>query len=211
MTDNTNIQNPNDVFAERAANWDNPSKIDMTDKFVAAVLDKVKPKKDWKALEIGAGTGLVGIQFLPLVNAVTFEDTSEAMLGVLQSKLNGNEKAQLVHGELTAIETDHFDFVISCMAFHHIPDLHSTLAHLFNITTPGALVAVGDIRTEDGSFHRFDPIPHKGFDTDELSAIFHENGFDTLSVSDYNILSRERTPGVWTDYTQFILIAQRRE
>ena len=54
-----------DNFAERAASWDNPSKIDMTNKFVEAMLHKIKPEKHWQALEIGAGTGLAGLQYLP--------------------------------------------------------------------------------------------------------------------------------------------------
>jgi ubiquinone/menaquinone biosynthesis C-methylase UbiE len=192
-----------DNFAERAASWDNPSKIDMTNNFVEAVLHKIKPEKHWQALEIGAGTGLAGLQFLPLLNSVTFEDTSEAMLEVLKSKLKGDENATIDKGEVTDIENGNFDFVFSCMAFHHIPDLNSTLAHLHTLTKPGAIVAVGDIRSEDGSFHHFEPIPHKGFDTDELSAIFEKNGFKIISVTDYNVLTRERVPGVWTDYTHF--------
>ena len=200
-----------DNFAERAASWDNPSKIEMTDKFVAAVLNTIKPEKHWNALEIGAGTGLVGLQFLSLLNSVTFEDTSEAMLEVLKSKMKDNEKATIMHGEVTDIENGNFDFVFSCMAFHHIPDLHRTLAHLYKITSPGAIVAIGDIRSEDGSFHHFEPIPHKGFDTDELSSIFSKNGFETLSTTDYNVLTRERVPGTWTDYSQFLLIARRSE
>ena len=36
-----------DNFAERAASWDNPSKIDMTNKFVEAVLHKIKPEKNY--------------------------------------------------------------------------------------------------------------------------------------------------------------------
>ena len=209
MIHNSDNQDIKDNFAERAASWDNPSKVDMTQKFVSALLDKVQPEKSWSMLEIGAGTGLVGLQLLPLVDTVAFEDTSEAMLEVLKSKLKGNEKVSLIHAEVTSINMVNFDFVVSCMAFHHIPDLHSTLAHLYKITRPGAIVAVGDIHTEDGSFHHFDPIPHTGFDTTELSEIFVANGFEVLSVNDYNTLTRERTPGIWSDYTQFLLIARR--
>ncbi|MBN2764790.1 MAG: class I SAM-dependent methyltransferase [Paludibacteraceae bacterium] len=206
MTKNTQTDN----FAAKAGSWDNPSKIDMTNKFVAALLEKVNPEKDWNVLEIGAGTGLVALQLLPLVNSITFEDTSEAMLSELQSKLKGDENVNLFHGEVTEISEGSFDFAVSCMAFHHIPNLQNTLKHIHQITKPGAIVAIGDIHTEDGSFHHFDPIPHTGFDTEKLSEIFEENGFKTLSVSDYNVLTRERTPGIFSDYTQFLLIAERK-
>jgi ubiquinone/menaquinone biosynthesis C-methylase UbiE len=200
-----------DNFADRAAEWDNPSKIEMTDKFVAAMLKKVKPGDDWKALEIGAGTGLVGLQILHEVKTVVFEDTSEAMLGVLKQKLTGSENAEILHGEVFEYQEKDINLVFSCMAFHHLPDIDKTLNHLHKITTENALIIVGDIRTEDGSFHHFEPIPHTGFDTDELAFQFSRAGFKVLSVETYNVLERERTPGVIGNYEQFLLIAEKRD
>jgi ubiquinone/menaquinone biosynthesis C-methylase UbiE len=198
-----------DNFAHRAAEWDNPSKVEMTKKFVAALSQNIELKKHWRALEIGAGTGLVGLQLLPYLNSVVFEDTSAAMLGVLKQKLNGDENVELIEGEVFEYKKQNIDFVFSCMAFHHIPDIEKTLEHLYQITNTGATIVVGDIRTEDGSFHHFEPIPHKGFDTNELSEKFEKAGFKILSTETYNLLNRERTPGVFTDYEQFMLIARR--
>ena len=65
------------------------------------------------------------------------------------------------------------------------------------------------IRTEDGSFHRFEAIHHKGFDTDELAAKFTQAGFKVLSTATYNTLKRERVPGVMSAYDQFMLIATK--
>jgi len=198
-----------DNFAHRAAEWDNPSKVEMTRKFVAALREKVTLKNSYKGLEVGAGTGLVGLQLLPDLKSVVFEDTSAAMLGVLKQKLSGSEAVELVEGEIFEYTKQDIDFVFSCMAFHHIPDIDKALSHLYSITLPGATVVVGDIRTEDGSFHHFEPIPHKGFDTVELSEKFEKAGFKVLSADTYNVLNRERTSGVFTDYEQFMLIAER--
>lgn len=199
-----------DNFAHRASDWDSPEKIKMTDTFVEAMLKKVQPQSKWKALEIGAGTGLVGLQLLSKVSAVVFEDTSEAMLDVLKQKLNGTELVEIVHGEVFDYAAQDIDFVFSCMAFHHIPDIDSALQHLSSICRPGATVAIGDIRTEDGSFHRFEPIPHKGFDTDKLSKQFEAAGFSVISTETYNIMKRERTPGVISEYEQFLLLAVKK-
>ena len=161
-------------------------------------------------MEIGTGTGLVGLQLLPYLQSVVFEDTSAAMLGILKQKLKGDEVVEIVEGEVFEYHNQDIDFVFSCMAFHHIPDIEKTLEHLFQITNPGATIVVGDIRTEDGSFHRFEPIPHKGFDTEWLSDIFTNAGFEVLESSTYHVLSRERTEGVVTDYEQFMLIARKK-
>ena len=200
----------NDNFAHRAAEWDTSEKINMTEIFVAEMLQHVKPQPTWKALEIGAGTGLVGMQILPLVRKVVFEDTSAAMLDVLKLKLEEKNQAEILHGEVYDYNQKDIDLIFSCMALHHVPDIEKTLQHLSTITNPGAMVVIGDLKTEDGSFHRFEPIPHRGFDTDILSEQFRQAGFDVQKVHVYNILSRERIEGVIADFEQFILIAKKK-
>jgi ubiquinone/menaquinone biosynthesis C-methylase UbiE len=199
----------NDTFADRAAEWDSPEKTKMTEVFVAEMLQLVNPDKDWKALEIGAGTGLVGMQLLSKVRSMVFEDTSAAMLDVLKGKLDEDSPVEIVQGEVYDYNKQDIDLVFSCMAFHHIPDIERTLRHLAAITNPNATIVVGDLMSEDGSFHRFEPIPHKGFDLELLSNQFVNAGFNVLNAQPYHTLSRERTEGVITDYLQFILVAQK--
>ncbi len=197
----------NDNFAHRAAEWDTPQKTKMTEIFVTEMLRKINPISSWKALEIGAGTGLVGLQIANMVDTVVFEDTSAAMLDVLKQKLTENSRVKIVHGEVYDYKEKDIDLIFSCMALHHVPDIDRTLQHLATITNKGAIVVIGDLRTENGSFHRFEPIPHRGFDTDILSEQFKSAGFEVITAETYNILSRERTEGVITDYEQFILVA----
>lgn len=198
-----------DHFAHRAADWDQPSKIQMTDKFVDELLLNLDLKSDWKGFEIGAGTGLVGLKLLPSLKAVVFEDTSPAMLEVLKSKLKGDEPVELVQGEIFEYQKQDIDLVFSCMAFHHIPDLDKALSHLASITKKKAYVVIGDLIEEDGSFHRFEPIPHKGFDLKALSAKFKAAGFEVKNAYIYDTLERERIEGKISAYEQFILIAQK--
>ena len=179
-----------DNFAHRAADWDQPSKIDMTNIFVNELLKNIAFDKQWTALEIGAGTGLVGLQILPKVQKT------------------GNENIEMCLGEIFTCNTK-IDFACSCMAFHHIPDIDAALAHLSSICNPNATIAIGDIRSEDGSFHRFEPIPHKGFDTDKLSLKFEKAGFVVEKCYTYNVLKRERIAGIMSAYEQFLLVARK--
>lgn len=198
-----------DYFAGRAAEWDKPGKISMADNFVNALLEHIQPQSDWKGLEVGAGTGLVGLQLLPRIKSLVCVDTSESMLNVLREKVDGNKKVEIVAGEVYDYKMQDIDFVFSNMSFHHIEDIQGTLAHLYKITNPNAVIAIGDIRSEDGSFHRFDPIPHKGFDTNELSRWFENAGFKVRLVKTYNILVQEKIPGKISEYEQFILVAEK--
>lgn len=199
----------NDNFAHRAADWDSPAKIEMTERFVAEMKKYVAPQPHWRALEIGAGTGLVGMQVLPGVGSMVFEDTSAAMLEVLKQKPTHGVPVQTVCGEIFDYKSCDIDWAFSCMAFHHIPDIASALQHLYSILRPGAWVVIGDLLTEDGSFHRFEPIPHKGFDSEWLTAQFTAAGFSIERMQPYYELKRERTPGVISSYTQFILVARK--
>lgn len=198
-----------DNFAHRAADWDSPAKIEMTEQFVAEMLKHVQPQSHWRAFEVGAGTGLVGMQVLSGVASMVFEDTSAAMLEVLKQKPTGGVPVETVHGEIFEYTNQDIDWAFSCMAFHHIPDIAAALSHLFGILRPGATVVVGDLLTEDGSFHRFEPIPHKGFDALWLTERFQEAGFVVETMQPYCELKRERTPGLITSYTQFILVAKK--
>jgi len=197
-----------DTFITKAADWDSPDKVKMTQKFVAELLLQIQPLPSWKALEIGTGTGLVGLQIEPLVSKIVLEDTSESMLAVLKQKLNVDSKVELLHGEVFDYKQQDLDFIFSSMAFHHITEIEKTLQHLASITKKGALVAIGDLVAEDGSFHRFEPIPHRGFDTVLLSEQFRKAGFDVKLVKIYHVISRT-VESITTNYEQFILIAER--
>ena len=198
----------NDTFISKAADWDSPDKIDMTKKFADELILRINLLPTWRALEIGTGTGLVGLQIEPFVHKVVLEDTSASMLEVLKQKLDENSKVEILNGEVTDYTSQDIDLIFSNMAFHHITDVEKTLKHLASITKVNAWVVVGDLVTEDGSFHRFEPIPHRGFDTTILSGQFTLAGFEVKSINIFNIISRT-VDGITTNYEQFLLIAQR--
>lgn len=198
-----------DTFADRAADWDQPGKIEMAENFITELKRHIPVQPHWKGLEIGTGTGLAGLMLMPLLQSLVLEDTSESMLDVLRKKTIGMNNIEIIHGEVTDYRNQDIDLVFSSMAFHHIDDIPGTLTHLHHITTPGAVVAIGDLRSEDGSFHRFQPIPHKGFDTGKLSEQFRQAGFTVEKVETYHTLKQEKIPGTISEYEQFILIARK--
>ncbi|MFB6318842.1 class I SAM-dependent methyltransferase [Saccharicrinis sp. FJH54] len=198
-----------DNFAAKAAGWDSPEKIKMTDTFVNEVKKRVRPDKTMKVLEVGAGTGLVGLKLLPDVNLVVFVDTSEAMLKVLKSKTSAKDNIEIVHGEVLDYLKNNIDLIVSNMAFHHIPDIEGTLEHLYKICNANAKIIVSDLMSEDGSFHNYEAVPHQGFDPEKLSETFRKVGFTKVENYVYNTLKREKHDGKMHHYDQFILFATR--
>jgi SAM-dependent methyltransferase len=199
-----------DTFAARAADWDQPSKIEMTNRFVEELKSNLNLQSDWRVLELGSGTGLAGLQLLPHIGSLVAEDTSSAMLAVLKGKLNGNEPISFVEGEIFDYQNCDIDLLISVMAFHHLPSIEKAIGHISTIIKPGGYVVIGDLMPEDGSFHRFEPIPHTGFEPAVLNLQFEQAGFQVITNYVYNTLTRERTPGILTDYDQFILVSKRK-
>ncbi len=198
-----------DNFAHRAADWDQPSKIKMTTVFINELKKNLQIEPGWKALELGAGTGLAGLQLLPELGSLVAEDTSQAMLEVLKGKLTGKEPVTTLHGEIFGYTQCDIDLLFSVMAFHHLPELKKAIVHIAGIVKPGGYVVVGDLMPEDGSFHHFEPIPHKGFDPEKLKSEFADAGFSIEKMYVYDTLTRERIPGKMSDYDQFILIARK--
>lgn len=199
----------NDNFEHRAADWDSPAKIEMTTLFAEELKKNVLLDSQMKVFEVGAGTGLVGLQFYGQVGSIIFEDTSAAMLEVLKGKIRDKENIEILHAEIDGYLKSDIDLIFSCMAFHHIPDIMRAVKQFYAMLKAGGKVVIGDLVTEDGSFHRFEPIPHKGFDLDDLKKKFESVGFKVLKLYVYHTLERERTPGIIGKYDQFILVAEK--
>lgn len=198
-----------DSFADRAAEWDQPSKIQLATVFIAELKKNISVRADWKALELGAGTGLAGLKLLPELRSLVVEDTSAAMLEVLKGKLTGGEPVSIVEGEIFAYSNCDIDLLFSVMAFHHLPDIEKAIQHIATIIKPGGYLVIGDLMPEDGSFHHFGPIPYRGFDPQELKKTIEGTGFTVEKKYVYDRLQRERIPGKTSEYEQFILIARR--
>lgn len=198
-----------DNFAHRAADWDQPSKIKMATAFISELKKNIRIEPGWRALELGAGTGLAGLQLLPELGSLVAEDTSVAMLEVLQEKLKGNEPVTIVNGEIFEYTSCDIDLLFSVMAFHHLPELEKAIGHIATLVKPGGYVVIGDLMPEDGSFHHFEPIPHKGFDPEMLKMLVEKSGFTVEKHYVYDTLTRERIPGKMSNFDQFILIARK--
>jgi ubiquinone/menaquinone biosynthesis C-methylase UbiE len=199
----------NDFFKEKAQGWDNPQQIKMAGIFVNELRKNISINKNSKALEIGSGTGLVGLQLLPELGTLVCVEPSEAMLGVLKGKVSAEDNIDFIQGGVQLYTRKDIDLVFSNMAFHHIEDINSVIEHLFTITNKKANIVISDLVSEDGSFHQFKEVPHKGFNTDTFGQKFSNAGFRVIKSYVYNKIVREEMPGQTNSYDQFIMIAEK--
>jgi 2-polyprenyl-3-methyl-5-hydroxy-6-metoxy-1,4-benzoquinol methylase len=171
-------------FDAKAADWDTPERRDRAHQLADAIREHVPLTRDMRAIDIGAGTGLLGLDLLDDVGSVVLADPSEGMVQVAGTKIeaSGIVDARAIRFDFPADEPPEgapFDLAVSLLALHHIEDTVGTLRSIYDALAPGGHIALSDLDKEDGTFH--DPgepgIHHQGFEGESLVALATAAGF----------------------------------
>ena len=196
-----------DEFKNRANQWDSPEKVMYAKEFVTEIKKYITFSEEDKIMDFGCGTGLVGLEILPEVNFAVMADTSPSMIEVLESKLDYAqlEKIEIINGPLSLYKNKDIDKLLALMALHHIDKLDETIDLMSKTIINEGMLIIGDMLTEDGSFHAPALVPHNGFDLDELSGKIEKHGFEVLIKHPYSIQSKRDI-----QYHRFILIAKNK-
>lgn len=198
------------TFDERARDWDTPERQARAEAVAAAIRDAVPLAPDTRAIDIGAGTGLLGIALAPHVGEVVLAEPSAGMLEVATEKLSAGGPANVhaVRFDLLADTPrgDPFDLVVSMLVLHHLEDTAAALAAVVGLLRPGGHLALADLDTEDGSFHSAEAegIHHLGFDRDHLGELARAAGFTEVGFRTAVTIEDEGR-----DYPLFLLVARR--
>ena len=197
------------TFDEKAQDWDTPERRDRARAIADIIRTHVPLSPSMRAIDIGAGTGLLGLELAAEVGSMVLAEPSEGMLAVAREKLAADGP-----GNVTAIPFDieagppdgaPFDLAVSLLVLHHVADTPAALRSIHDLLAPGGRIALLDLDAEDGTFHE-DPegIHHHGFEQAALRAMATSVGFrdtDTRIVSE---IERDGRP-----YPLFLLTAQR--
>jgi ubiquinone/menaquinone biosynthesis C-methylase UbiE len=202
-------------FDEAAAQWDNnPGRVNLARAVGEAIGRAVPLQPDWRALDYGAGTGLLTLNLHPRVASVVALDSSTAMLEKLMQKLAAAAitNVQARHWDLEAkpFPKTGFDLVVSSMTLHHLRNVPLVFSRLAVLLKPGGWLAVADLDTEDGSFHgQADDVFHRGFARGQITEWLADAGLKWVSVSDAHTLSKPDSTGQVHSYGIFLAVAQK--
>jgi Methylase involved in ubiquinone/menaquinone biosynthesis len=197
-------------FDSRAREWDNnPVHWERSEAIAKAFLTSVPVTSEMKAMEYGAGTGILSFLLSDRFAGITLMDNSNEMVQVMHEKVKA---AKFKHFNPLFFDLEHHDFhegkfdcIYSQMVMHHVNDVNTILRKFYGLLNPGGYLAVADLFTEDGSFHGPDAKVHKGFDPDELSNTLKSIGFETAKYE--TCYAVKRPDG--REYPIFLLVARK--
>jgi tRNA (cmo5U34)-methyltransferase len=199
------------TFDERAPDWDTPRRIARAEEAAQTISAAIDIPAGCRAIEVGAGTGLLGLALRPRLGSLVLADTSDGMLAEADRKIRDGalEGVRTAHFDVATDEPPPgapFDLVVSLLLLHHVKDTRAALAGIHRLLAPGGQIAAIDLDTEDGSFHspEAEGVHHHGFDRAELTDLASDAGFTDVRVGDGQPIDDEGRR-----YPMFLLTARR--
>lgn len=198
------------VFDARAATWDaDPHRRALAEAIVAAIQADLPADPGRRLLDVGCGTGLIGLPLAVDAASALGVDLSAGMVERFTAKAAAAGLAH-VHGEVRDLVADPLpagsvDLAVSAMAFHHIADTAAMLAAIAAALAPGGRVAIADLELEDGSFHA-EAVPHPGFDPAAFARLLTAAGLRDARSRRVFIMARPDRP---RPYPVFLATAVR--
>jgi ubiquinone/menaquinone biosynthesis C-methylase UbiE len=185
------------TFDERARDWDTAERIARAAEVAKAIRAAVPLSGTERLIDVGAGTGLLGLALVDDVGSVTLADPSAGMIEVATEKLSSGDlpTVHAVHHDLIADPppADRFDLAVSLLVLHHIEDTAAALAGILALLAPDGRIALADLDTEDGSFHTAEAegIHHRGFDRRKVERLATGAGFVDVATSTAMVIGDE--------------------
>jgi ubiquinone/menaquinone biosynthesis C-methylase UbiE len=203
-------------FDKEAATWDKvPARVKLANDIAAAISDEITFTPDMDVLDFGCGTGLLTLQFQPLVHSITGVDSSRGMIDVLKSKIAKqnllNVRAQYLDIDNGDILEGNYHLIVSGMTLHHIKEIRPLLDQFYRIIAPAGYLCIADLDLEGGQFHDNNAgVFHFGFDRAVLRRDFIDAGFSDIRDRTAAEVIKPVSGGGVRAFTVFLMIGQKK-
>lgn len=197
-------------FDSKAEQWDaHRSRVQRAENIYNTIASRIIVHRGDTVLDFGCGTGLLGFHFAKAVKAVTFADTSAAMLDQVHKKAAAIRDCTIKTVNLAedAI-TETYTVIVSLMALHHVADLNTAIGNLAAHVAKGGFICLSDLDVEDGSFHYPDTAPHNGIDRSIVIETICKSGMQVIFNQTVHI-EEKIIDGNTRTYPVFLIIGKR--
>ena len=202
-------------FDIKASGWDKSMMHrERADAVADAIKNQIPLSREMKAMEFGAGTGLLSFNLRNQLGQITMVDNSEGMVKVLREKADQAEasnmkvlKADLESEDYTG---EKLNLIYSLMVLHHVNDVRRIVERFSEILLTGGYLAIAYLYSEDGSFHGEGFHGHKGFDPDRLASLLGLHGFTGISHRKVYEIEKMTTGNMMKKFDVFLMTGIRK-
>ena len=122
-----------------------------TEGLIGSWLEGLLPAAGGQALDLGCGTGRHAVLLAGRFEQVDAIDLSGPMID-LATKRRSRPNITYRQADLHHIDgVGQYDFVLSVLTLHHVPDLHAALSHIKTLLAPGGRAVVMDMYPPESS------------------------------------------------------------
>lgn len=201
-------------FDTVARAWDqNPERFERSEAIANEMIHSVLFNHEMRALEYGAGTGILSFVLKDYFTEIVMMDNSSEMVQVMKEKV---EAAKLSHLKPVCFDLeesiyhgDRFDVIYNLLVMHHVQNIDLVLEQFAKMLNPNGSVVLIDLFAEDGSFHDQNFNGHNGFDPEYLAGKLATFGFSPVSYQQCHTIIRENEAGVKREFPLFMMIGKR--
>ena len=197
-------------------NYENLQTISLAKETTDIIKKEIKLPNDAIILDFGAGTGLLGLNFINEVKHVIFEDVSKGMLDYLQYKLDTQELKNytIFNGVMEDYNSkEKVDLIMAGMVLHHVEDLKSLFSKFLEMLKPKGYICITDLKKDAPMFnigvHKHHHVmPHKGFIPEELCENIKKWGCVKTEIKSVSSIIYKGPNGEEIVSERFMIIAQ---
>lgn len=196
---------------DKKKHYDTKERIESCRIWSEMIQKDINITSDMLIIDFGAGTGLVGINFLKNAKKVVFEDISDNMLSQCQKNLDSQncKNYEIFHGPINDYNGEKADIILASLVFHHIQDISDLSKSLLSKLKPHGKLIICDFLPGASFFERMKPnIPHLGFVPEDLSKTLLQNGFLKADIKPANLISHIQDDGKPEFYERFAIYAE---
>lgn len=202
-------------FDNSAKTWDdNPMHWERSNAIAERIKHIIPLHPDMRAMEFGAGTGILSFLMKDSVKEIVLMDSSREMVKVIEEKIHKGEVTHLkplfFDLETSDYPSETFDLIFTQMVLHHITDVDAIISKFHSMLNEGGHIAIADLYTENGTFHSDGFTGHLGFDVEDLGQILSEKGFENISHEQCFVIRKQINSDEMKDFSVFFITGTKK-